>query len=201
MRRIAAPCDVSNGGMDAGSAGRLSSPRTGRPEIMMQPKALVLAAALVVIAGSSVAQTYKAGTIEIAQPWARATPKGATIGAGYMKITNTGTEPDRLVSGSVAFAQRFEVHSMTMEQGVMKMREIKDGLEIKPGETVELKPGGYHVMFVGLKEPLKQGEDVTVTLKFAKAGTVEVKYPVEGIGAGGPAAVHGKDMKMDKMGH
>jgi len=90
---------------------------------------------------------------------------------------------------------------MTMEQGVMKMREVKDGLEIKPGETVELKPGGYHVMFVDLKEPLKQGEEVTVTLKFAKAGTVEVKYPVEAIGAGGPAAAHGKDMKMDKMGH
>jgi copper(I)-binding protein len=84
---------------------------------------------------------------------------------------------------------------------VMKMREVKDGLEIKPGETVELKPGGYHVMFVDLKEPLKPGEDVTVTLKFAKAGTLEVKYPVEVMGAGGPATAHGKDMKMDKMGH
>ena len=166
----------------------------------MQPKALVLAAALVLIAGSALAQTYKAGAIEIAQPWARATPKGATIGAGYMKITNTGTEPDRLVGGSVSFAQRFEVHSMTMEQGVMKMREIKDGLEIKPGETVELKPGGYHVMFVDLQEPLKQGENVTVTLKFAKAGTVEVKYPVQAVGAGGPDS-HGMNMKMDKMGH
>ena len=81
------------------------------------------------------------------------------------------------------------------------VREVKDGLEIKPGETVELKPGGYHVMFVGLKEPLKQGEDLTVTLKFAKAGTVEVKYPVEAVGAGGPAAGHGMNMKMDKMGH
>jgi periplasmic copper chaperone A len=166
---------------------------------MMKPKALALAAALVVIAGSGVAQTYKAGTIEIEQPWARATPKGATIGAGYMKITNTGSEPDRLVGGTVSFAQRVEVHSMTMEQGVMKMREVKDGLEIKPGEAVELKPGGYHVMFVGLKEALKQGEDLSVTLKFAKAGTVEVKYPVQAVGAGGPAA--GQGMKMDKMGH
>jgi periplasmic copper chaperone A len=167
----------------------------------MQSKVLILAAALMLVAGPGVAETYKVGSIQIEQPWARATPKGATIGAGYMKITNTGTEPDRLVGGSVSFAGRFEVHSMTMEQGVMKMREVKDGLEIKPGETVELKPGGYHVMFVDLKEPLKQGEDVTVTLKFAKAGTVEVKYPVEAIGAGGPAAAHGKDMKMDKMGH
>jgi hypothetical protein len=70
-------------------------------------------------AGPGIAETYKAGTIEIEQPWARATPKGATIGAGYMKITNTGTEPDRLVGGSVSFAQSLEVHSMTMEQGVM----------------------------------------------------------------------------------
>jgi periplasmic copper chaperone A len=167
----------------------------------MKSKVLILAAALVLIAAPGLAQTYKLGSIEIVQPWARATPKGATIGAGYMKITNTGSEPDRLVGGSASFAGRFEVHSMTMEQGVMKMREVKDGLEIKPGETVELKPGGYHVMFVDLKEPLKQGEDVSVTLKFAKAGTIDVKYPVEAAGAGRPAAVHGKDMKMDKMGH
>jgi copper(I)-binding protein len=167
----------------------------------MTSKVLVVAAALILIAAPAVAETYKVGSIQIEQPWARATPKGATIGAGYMKITNTGSELDRLIGGSVSFAGRFEVHSMTMEQGVMKMREVKDGLEIKPGETVELKPGGYHVMFVGLKEPLKQGEDVSVTLKFAKAGTIEVKYPVEGMGAGGPATVHGKDMKMDKMSH
>jgi copper(I)-binding protein len=167
----------------------------------MKSKVLALAGALMLIAAPGVAQTYKVGSVEIVQPWARATPKGATIGAGYMKIINTGTEADRLVGGSVSFARRFEVHSMTMEQGVMKMREVKDGLEIKPGETVELKPGGYHVMFVDLKEPLKQGEDVSVTLKFAKAGTIEVKYPVAAIGAGGPAVVHGKDPKMDKMGH
>ena len=185
--------------MDAGSAGRLNLPHTGRLENPMKSKTLILAAALMLIAAPGIAQTYKAGTIEIEQPWARATPKGATIGAGYMKITNTGTESDRLVGGSVSFAQRFEVHSMTMEQGVMKMREVKDGLEIKPGETVELKPGGYHVMFVGLKEPLKQGEDLSVTLKFAKAGTVEVKYPVAAVGAGGPAAGDGMNMKMDKM--
>lgn len=163
----------------------------------MKLKVLATVAALILIAAPAVAQDYKVGSIKIEQPWARATPKGATIGAGYMKITNTGSEPDRLVGGSVAFAARFEVHSMTMEQGVMKMREVKDGLEIKPGETVELKPGGYHVMFVDLKQPLKQGEDVSVTLKFAKAGTIDVKYPVEAIGAGGPAMVHGKDMKMD----
>jgi copper(I)-binding protein len=167
-------------------------------------KGLVLAAAIALIAGPGLAETYKLGAIEIEQPFARATPKGATIGAGYMKITNRGTEADRLVGGTVAFAQRFEVHSMTMEQGVMKMREVKDGLEIKPGETVELKPGGYHVMFVDLKQPLKQGDKVKVTLKFAKAGTIDVEYPVEAMGAGAPAmgsGGHGMNMKTDKMGH
>jgi copper(I)-binding protein len=170
----------------------------------MNPKRLVLAAALALIAGPGLAETYKLGAIEIEQPWARATPKGATIGAGYMKITNKGTEADRLVGGTVAFAQRFEVHSMAMEQGVMKMREVKDGLEIKPGETVELKPGGYHVMFVDLKQPLKQGDKVKVTLTFAKAGTIDVEYPVEAMGASAPArgsGGQGMNMKMDKMGH
>jgi copper(I)-binding protein len=121
-----------------------------------------------------------------------------------MKITNKGTEADRLVGGTVAFAQRFEVHSMAMEQGVMKMREVKDGLEIKPGETVELKPGGYHVMFVDLKQPLKQGDKVKVTLTFAKAGTIDLEYPVEAMGASAPARGSGgpgMNMKMDKMGH
>jgi copper(I)-binding protein len=170
----------------------------------MNPKRLVLAAALALIAGPGLAETYKLGAIEIEQPWARATPKGATIGAGYMKITNKGTEADRLVGGTVAFAQRFEVHSMAMEQGVMKMREVKDGLEIKPGETVELKPGGYHVMFVDLKQPLKQGDKVKVTLTFAKAGTIDLEYPVEAMGASAPAmgsGGQGMNMKMDKMGH
>ena len=93
---------------------------------------------------------------------------------------------------------------MTMEQGVMKMREVKDGLEIKPGETVELKPGGYHVMFVDLKQPLKQGDKVKVTLTFAKAGTIDLEYPVEAMGASAPAMGsrgQGMNMKMDKMGH
>src|SRR5437660_1022672 len=157
----------------------------------MKSKVVVLAAALMLIAGPGVAQTYKVGSIAIEQPWARATPKGATIGAGYMKITNTGSEPDRLVGGSVSFARRFELHSMTMEQGVMKMREVKDGLEIKPGETVELKPGGYHVMFVDLKQPLMQGQRVKATLSFEKAGTIDVDYNVEAIGAGASQGAHG----------
>ena len=168
---------------------------------MMPLKPLVLAAALILIAGSGVAQTYKAGTIEIEQPWARATPKGATIGAGYMKITNTGTEPDRLVGGSVSFAGRFELHSMTMEQGVMKMRPVEGGLEIKPGETVMLKPSSFHVMLLNLKHPLQQGKMVKATLKFENAGTINVEYPVAAIGAAAPGAPASEGgMKMEGHG-
>ena len=167
----------------------------------MKLTATLLAASLVLAAGAALAQDYKVGAIEIEHPWARATPKGASVGGGYMKITNKGSDADRLVGGSVAFAKRIEVHLMTMEQGVMKMREIKGGLEIKPGETFEFKPGGYHLMFVELKQPLTQGERVKVTLNFAKAGPVEVDYTVEALGAGtsarGPADAHGKM----KMGH
>jgi copper(I)-binding protein len=167
----------------------------------MNPKSLLLAAALALVAGPGLAQDskpdYKLGAIEIERPWARATPKGATVGAGYMKITNKGTEADRLLGGSVAFAKRFELHSMVMEQGVMRMREVKDGLEIKPGQTVELKPGGYHVMFVDLMQPLAQGDHVKVTLSFAKAGTIDVEYAVEAIGANvAPKGTGGHDMKM-----
>jgi uncharacterized protein YcnI len=132
------------------------------------------------------AKTYKAGSLTIEAPWARATPGGAKVAGGYLKITNSGTEPDRLVGGTVPFAGRFEVHEMAMESGIMKMRELKSGLEIKPGETVELKPGGYHLMFMDLKSGLKDGQTVKGTLVFEKAGKVEVEYKIGPIGGGAP---------------
>ena len=132
---------------------------------------------------SALATDYKAGSVEIINPWSRATPKGATIGAGYLKITNNGTAPDRLLGGSSEAAKSFELHVMSMENGVMKMRPVEGGIEIKPGETVEFKPESYHVMFVGLKEPLVQGHRVKATLEFAKAGKVAVEFVVESIGA------------------
>ena len=130
------------------------------------------------------AQPTKAGALVIEAPWARATPGGAKVGGGYMKITNTGTEADRLVGGSFPVARRFEVHEMAQEGDVMRMRHLPQGLEIKPGQTVELKPGGLHVMFVDLREPLKEGQTVKGTLTFEKAGMVEVGFPVGPIGGG-----------------
>ena len=128
-------------------------------------------------------RVYKAGSITIESPWSRATPGGAKVAGGYMKITNTGNEPDRLVGGSIPIADRMETHEMKEEGGVMKMRHLPSGLEIKPGETVELKPGGYHLMFMDLRQGLKNGQTIKGILKFEKAGSVEVEYRVGAIGA------------------
>ena len=129
------------------------------------------------------ARDYKAGSLEIVDPWSRATPKGSSVAAGYMKIKNTGSTADRLISGSSDVAPKFEVHEMKMENGVAKMRPITGGLEIKPGDTIELKPGSFHVMFVGLKRPLTAGEHIKATLVFEKAGTANVEYDVLAMGA------------------
>ena len=158
-------------------------------------KATLLAAALALLAAGAGAHEYKAGSIQIDHPWARATPRGATVAAGYLKLTNTGSTPDRLVGGTSSASKDVEIHEMSMTDGVMKMRPIKGGLEIKPGQTVELKPGGSHLMMTNLKQQLQQGQRVKGTLVFEKAGSVEVEYTVEGIG-GTPAAGGGDHMHM-----
>jgi copper(I)-binding protein len=150
----------------------------------------VLGMALGVAAPVALAQSYSVGSLKIEQPWTRATPAGAKVGGGYMTITNSGTEPDRLVGGTLPQAGRFEIHEMKMEGGMMQMREVKGGLEIKPGQKVELKPGGYHVMLMDLRTPLKQGERLKGQLRFEKAGPVDVEFKVESLGAGGPMHGH-----------
>ena len=134
------------------------------------------------ISVTAMATDYKVGSLEIMGPWSRATPKGASTAIGYMTIKNNGTTPDRLIGGSVDFASDFQLHSMTMEDSVSKMRELKF-VEIEPGQTIEFKPGGSHVMFVGVKHPLSEGEHVKGTLIFEHAGTVQIEYDVQGIGA------------------
>lgn len=150
----------------------------------------LLASLCAVLSVPAAAHDYKLGALQIAHPWSRATPKGATIGAGYLTITNTGSEPDRLVGGSAVAAKRFEIHEMAVVDGVMKMREIAGGLEIKPKAKLEFKPGSYHLMFVDLREPLVKGKSFKGTLVFEKAGTIEVEYTVEAIGASGSTHHH-----------
>jgi periplasmic copper chaperone A len=137
------------------------------------------------------AADYDVGSIHITQPWARATPKGASSGAGYLTVTNNGTAPDRLSCAGSDAAAQCQIHTMTMENGVMKMRPVEGGLEIKVGETVTLRPGGDHMMFVNLKHPFETGNAVDVTLQFEKAGTVKVELPVVAIGAAAPGVTTG----------
>jgi len=142
------------------------------------------------------AADYNVGPIHIAQPWARATPKGASTGAAYMTITNTGKTPDKVSCVSSDASAECQIHTMTMDNGVMKMRPVEGGLEIKPGETVTLKPGGFHVMLVNLKHPLEQGKSVKATLKFDHAGAVDVDYPIAAIGAAAPGVPAGGGTMM-----
>jgi hypothetical protein len=178
-------------GRQSFAAGRRADPeyraKRQQDESTMSLKAALIAAAMALAAPAALAHDYKAGAIEIGHPWARATPRGASVAAGYLKVSNTGSTPDRLVGGTSEAAGRVEIHEMTMTDGVMQMRPLKDGIELKPGQTVELKSGSFHLMMVGLKQQLQQGQRIKGTLIFEKAGPVDIEYQVEGIG-GAPGA-------------
>lgn len=151
---------------------------------------LVLSGCAVGVLISSVAALAQSkGDIEIEKPWARATPPGAAIGGGYLVIRNKGPAADRLVGVSSPASARVEIHEMTMEKDVMRMREVK-GVDVPAKKSVELKPGGYHLMLIELKAPLKPGDKVPVTLRFEKAGEVKSELAVESMAASGPAMKH-----------
>jgi periplasmic copper chaperone A len=143
-----------------------------------------LAAALLLASSiSAQAHSFTKGDIIVVHPWTRATPDGAPVGSGYLKITNNGKEADRLLGGNFDGAEAVEIHEMKMDGDVMKMRELKEGLEIAPGATVEIAPGGTHLMFTGLKKNIDVGPDRKATLKFEKAGAIDVEFRIEPIGA------------------
>ncbi len=160
--------------------------------------ALLLAFAAFGLSGlastSASASEVKIGDIVVTHPWSRATPGRAPIGVGYVTITNNGKTADRLLGGSLDFAKRIEVHTMTMTKGVMAMRKLKDGIVIAPGQTISLSPSGDHLMIVGLTRPLKKGTPFKARLKFAKAGELTVTFKVEAIGA-----ISHKDMTDGSM--
>jgi periplasmic copper chaperone A len=131
------------------------------------------------------------GALKITGAWAKAMLPGQPVGGGYLTIENTGTEADRLVSATTDVTPDLQIHEMKMEGDVMKMRQLSEGLEIPAGGKVELKPGGFHLMFMAVSEPLKEGGLLKVTLKFEKAGEVEVALPVEAADATGPGQMHG----------
>lgn len=140
------------------------------------------------------AHDYRLGSLRIDHPWTRATPPGAPTGGAFLTIVNEGDEADALTGAASPVAGRVELHTMTMDGGVMKMRQIQGGIAIAPGETVALAPGGNHVMLIDLKSQIVTGEKVPLTLTFEKAGSIDVELAVTPPGAPGPKA-EDHDMK------
>ena len=122
------------------------------------------------------------------RPWTRATPPGATVGAGFVTLRNTGAA-DRVVGATSPVAGRVEMHVTIREGEVMRMRQVRS-LEVPAGGSYELKPGGAHLMLVDLKRPLRKGERIPLTLKLERAGELKVQLPVEEMGARQPAPRH-----------
>ena len=127
---------------------------------------------------SALAHEFKLGDLMIDHPWARASIGQTPNGAAYMTITTSGQETDRLMAVESDVAKRVELHTHMMEEGVMKMRQV-EAIEVAPGEPTLLKPGGLHVMLMGLKTPLVEGESFPMTLVFERAGRVEVEVDIE----------------------
>ncbi len=138
----------------------------------MKPRTLI---SIVASSLLSLAATAALAQVKVEQAWARPTVPGQQGGGGFLSITSASA--DRLVSGSTPLAERFELHTMAMKGDVMEMRQL-DAIELPAGKTVEFKPGGLHVMFIGLKQPLALGSKVPVTLQFEKAGQVKVEFDV-----------------------
>lgn len=159
----------------------------------------VLASTLMIVLSVGLARSQSSNAIAIEGPFARATPVGSNVGAGYMTITNKGAAADRLVSATSPVAGEVQVHEMTMQDGVSKMRALPGGLPIEAGKSTTLAPGGSHLMFMGLKAPLKQGDKVSVTLNFEKAGKVDVTLDVQSIGAQQPNDAAMPSDHMHKM--
>lgn len=154
-----------------------------------------IAAALLVAAGlaatwatpAQAADRFTVGSIVVEQPWARASAGPVKTGATYLVLVNTGTDADRLIAADSAVSERAELHTHTMDDGVMRMRQV-DAIEVSPGTPTVLEPGGLHIMLMGLKKPLEEGESFRMTLTFETAGDVAIDIPVAGVGAMEPPA-------------
>ncbi len=131
------------------------------------------------------------GSLTLTDLWARATPPKAPTGGGYLTITNAGDTPDRLVAVSSTQVGKAEIHEMKVEDGVMTMRPVPDGIEIPAHGSATLAPGGFHLMFIGLQAPFVEGEKLPVTLTFENAGSVDTFLHIMAIGAKGPEG-HGR---------
>ena len=147
---------------------------------------LLPALAALLFAASAHSHSFDVGSLHIDHPYARPTVAQQPSGAAFLSIENRGKTADKLVRASAPVAKEVQIHSMKMEGDVMRMREL-DALEVNPAATVTLQPGGYHIMLIGLKQPLKTGDKFPLMLTFEKAGQVEVTVVVEERSKGAPA--------------
>lgn len=161
----------------------------------MQLKTAVAALLVLIACGAAHAQQAAQSGPTVVQPWARATPGGAKVGAAYMEIKAGAAGADKLLAVSSDAAETVELHNHIMDNGVARMRRVDD-IAVPAGGSVALKPGGYHVMLINLKQQLKAGDKVKLKLKFEKAGAVDVEANVQPIGAQGAGGMdhgaHGK---------
>jgi uncharacterized protein YcnI len=175
---------------EKGSENWAQIPAAGQDAHSLKSPAPLLRLAAATDAMAQMSGMAHAGDLMISTAWTRATPPGAKVAGGYLTITNGGKTADRLTGGSFEGGGRIEVHEMSMNDGVMKMRALDGGLEIKPGATVTLEPGGYHLMMLDLAKPLAKGDKVKAHLTFEKAGPVDVDLDVNAVGATAPATGH-----------
>lgn len=137
-------------------------------------------------------KAHKLGPLELSGYWARASLPGTKVSGGYVTITNHSDTADKLIDASAVRSGRTEIHQMSVTDGIMTMRPIGDGgLEIPAHSTVELKPGGFHIMFMKLPEPFKAGETVEVNLTFEKAGETTLALPIKPLKKGQTGHGHG----------
>lgn len=148
--------------------------------------ARLVALLVILFAASASAHEYRLGPIGIAHPWARATAASAANGAVYMAISNEGDSVDRLIGVASPVAGMSHLHTSEEVDGVMQMRPV-DAIEIAPGDTVSIEPGGLHIMLMGLGAPLVQGTNFPMTLVFETAGSIDIEVHVEAPGAAAPA--------------
>jgi len=131
----------------------------------------------------ALAHDYAVGPLKIGHPWSRATPPAAQVAGGFLTITNTGRVDDRLVAVTSEASERVEIHQMKMDAGVMRMRQLSEGLALPAGKQTTLAPGSYHLMFIKPRQPFKAGDRITATLQFQKAGKLLVEFAVVEAGA------------------
>jgi copper(I)-binding protein len=152
-------------------------------------RAALLAAAALLVPQGAAAHEVRQGDITIIRPWVRATAAAGGAGGGYLVIRNTGTVPDRLIRAESTAARVMELHTMSLEQGVMRMRPVQD-IPVPAGGEVRLAPGGLHVMFIDTTQRFQQGQRIPVRLVFERAGAIDVDFQVEAPGARAPGHAH-----------